>query len=325
MPVHKILGNINEYNPDNHHMLIYGHDQHCIHVIDAQSNNIIREFKFDDDMDVNFISSSVVCADYIYWIIFDTQQQVHTLVIDSKGTIILEKKSGSADPGNTLISIHRIGYHKFVMYYINKRNIIKQQHITYHSLPPNQTIIGCRTAKYNCADINYNPTLPIEVKYIANLTYITRNNKIYTIDKKFNLTQMADYPRDRIYVTNLYNNNEYSYSKCLNTLYKNNKAIHKFKKLKCMFQTLDKTDSNQIVISFVSPNKITHLIDNNGSITKQKFHINNIKFVNDTEIPSIFIFKNTIKSNIITFMIANKLSPIKIPKLLLYQIIHLTI
>lgn len=163
------------------------------------------------------------------------------------------------------------------------------------------------------------------VEHIGRTICVTIEDEIYKINyDDYTLTQVDDYPYHQSVITFERNNNIYTYNKCLSTLYKNDTIIHKFDKPYNMaYMTHRTTKFSQFVIYFVSKNEITYVLDNHDLITIHKLHIDDVKFIDNINVPSVINFKHKIKSQMITFMMANKIVSNKIPKLLLYKIISL--
>ena len=269
----------------------------------------------DYNTNPKFITAAVACRGCIYWIIISGDQLMYILRINLNGEIVLT-------PINTIyntapISVHRESDHTFVTHYVNANNIITRRRFTYN-LAYSQFFSG------NC-DMNViwddDTTSVPHIEHVGNLVYMTKNNKLYCINNGGELRELSDYPHYCAIVSNCCGDYVYSYNKCLNTVYRNNKLIYKFKKSRCMLRAYYLVTSQLIV--FTSKDKLTYLIDGGELVTKQKFPIDNLKFVDDLEIPSLFHCKSKLRLQLMTFMLANNISANKIPKLLLYQIIYL--
>ena len=123
-----------------------------------------------------------------------------------------------------------------------------------------------------------------------------------------------------------HDNNNYTFSRCLNILYKNGTMIHTFEENTYMLGLVNfPTQHNRCATIFVSSTGVTCLIDNNGTIKVNKFNGSNIKFIDNINVASLFGNITKLKSRIITFMLANRVAKSRIPRRLMYGIICLFI
>ena len=98
--------------------------------------------------------------------------------------------------------------------------------------------------------------------------------------------------------------------------------VHKFDKpYDLVSMTHSPKQLSQFVMYFVAKDEITYIINNLTTTTIHKFGISNIKFMDNINIPSVINYKSKVKSQIMTFMMANRLVNNRIPKLLVHKII----
>ena len=319
---------IDNCNLDNSHTLLYASNKYYLHIIDINTNaatEIQIEYPIPQP---KFISSLITLRYVMWWQIIDVYNKIHCLMITNDGKIIFKSQITTTNDNNTLLAIYptTTGHcSSHVLYYLDEHGDMHMQHYNYITMMAygNRVIsfgISDQLPKYLLHQVEES-----NVEHIGRTICVTIEDEIYKINyDDYTLTQVDDYPYHQSVITFERNNNIYTYNKCLSTLYKNDTIIHKFDKPYNMaYMTHRTTKFSQFVIYFVSKNEITYVLDNHDLITIHKLHIDDVKFIDNINVPSVINFKHKIKSQMITFMMANKIVSNKIPKLLLYKIISL--
>ena len=318
------IGTTNKFNSNNSYKLIYTNDQYYLHTVDIDTNAATEEQLNNLDVQPKFISLPAIYQNYMWWYIIDVYGKIHILTIESNGNVTLDSKLNDTYDNIKVIFIEPITDNRngYTLYYLDEDNTVKTQEYCCDMINVNNHL---RITFTSCKSVSAN--LPSTVKesdieYIGIELYINIEDKLYTIYDDNTLNEIDDYSYQPLEVTFYRNNNIYTYNKCLSILYKNGNIVHKFDKpYNIVSMTHRSNVFSQFVIHFASANEVTYIIDNQDIMTIHKFHIDNIQFMDNMNILSMVEYKSKIKTQMITFMMANKLVNNKIPKMLVYKIV----
>ena len=314
---------IDNYNPKFHYMLIYGDDKYYMHTIDINTSDPINVTKINVNIgEPRHISRFKYSRLAGYWQIVDVHNHIHLLIIED-GHILLKTSVYCAPIGNTLLSTNYnpCGMNEFAMFYIDEDNVLTQQSYDCNPCAPkHHKIIKCGTVH---GIKRMSPGTIID--YVCNNMYIkTKNNLYCLLSSNNNMIKVDDYQMQSTGISITYNKNLYVYDICSNRVYKNNKIVHTFTNANLLLEKCHSADDTyKLVLMFVSNNYVTHLTDYNGSITICEFYIGNIKFVNSITTHTLLNRRNKMKERMMTFVLANKITKQKIPRMLIHKIISM--
>ena len=284
------LTTTNTFNPTLQYLLIYGDNHYYIHIMSFKTTDEIVALKFSiNNIIPKYITPFTSNEHFGYWQIIDTNNHLHFLVIENSGKIVIRKSIYVLPTGNTLLSTYCItGVQEFIMYYTDKENTLKSQKYLCYPLAYHH--------KYNILLLSSSITevLPsvISIKYIAHWLYLTTSNSLFSlIDNK--LTNIDKYPTHIKGISILYNQNDYVYDAQSNTLYKNNKVIHKFTDTHHALGTCHIVNGKRLAIMFASTNHIRYFVDDDKTTTLREFYIGNIQLVNQVSVQSLFNLQNS--------------------------------
>ena len=279
---------LNKYDSTVLYMLIYGNDHYSIHTVDATINNTVKVTKLNiDNIEPKYITPFLNYQKFGYWQIIDIFDRIHLLVIHQDGTLVLRKSVCSTPMDCAMLAIYRLDdLNKFVMYYTDKSNTVKQKE--YNCYPLAQIHIDTTLLYASTVVDILSPAS--NIKYIAHRLYITSKNKLFCLDNNNKLTQVDDYPNQIIGSTINYNKDTFDITSSV--IYKNGKIIHQFTHVHYALGICHVSEVNRLVIMFGSKDGITYLIDNGESTIVQKFHVDNMKFVGQVSILSLLNFKD---------------------------------
>ena len=313
------------YTIFSNYTLTYGNKQYHLYTSNNKLKNTTFEINFGEHhVEPKYITICNYETKHASWTIVDVYNAVHMLLVNSHGGIILRKSIITASDNSNILSIEKCNTWGYIMYRIDQDNNISAITYTIHKYYSQITVgILNRTS----ITLPHDTFSRFKVEHIFNEIYfVLDNNKLWKLHRN-TIIEQPDYTIDNIQstLTCSYNNN-YTYNRCLNAVYKNGKIIHTFKEnyymitYKCSQMFTDKC-----VLVFASLDSIVHLVDDNkdGTIIIHKFDKPNLKFIDNINIPSLFRTKTKFKSTIITFMLANRIAKHRIPRLLLYDIIYL--
>ena len=311
------------FNPNNYYTLIYTNNQYYIHTIDPlkQGNtSILTETKLDKiTFEPKFISAARKLYGLVYWQIIDIQQNVHLMIINKDGSTLLRKNVSSADKDNHLIFTDYIECNNmFRMYYTDNKNMLRVQH--YRCFPLETYGVICSTDQ-TTSDTYVDTQIVTNTEHIGHWLYFNCKDKQLGITHKQQLAEFKDhiYYPTQVNFTN--NNTKYSYNKCINAFFKNDQIVYQFEHPTQILNVYHPTHIICTITSFATKKEIIYIADINNSVTVNKVNTPNIKFVEHIDIPSLLNFKSKVKTQLITFLIANKIAKNKLPRRLIYMIV----
>ena len=313
------IDKIDEFDPDFSYTLIYGDNQYYIQIIDVTASDPIKIIKFSYNVSKPKHISQFAHSQYMgYWHIIDECNDIHLLMITNNGDILLKISVYSAPIGNTLLSTCYVD-NSFVMYYMDKDNMLKRQNYDCSPYAPKHcNIIKCG-AICTIRKISSHAT----IEYVCNSVYIKTKNNLYCLLSSNN-NKVDDYGMRNTGAVVTHNKNLYVHDICSNSIYKNNKIVHTFKSANIMLEEYHSVnDLKKLILMFVSNDHITYLIDDNQSVIIREIYIGNIKFVDNTAVQSLLNCKSRLKKSMTAFMLAIKVTKQKIPRVLIHRIISM--